>query len=545
MAPVFVLFHVFVSYVLLATNVGVLATAPKEKKVDDMAETRERGFATARKFRAGGCCQICETKFYRELAFLEVSEDHKLETVSRFHTWNSYGSPVDNFHKPVLHEELQRHYKPTKDRLADLHSTFLELNKRLKKENLFRKGYSAAANTLHLETSIKGSLKAAKGAKKASTQQSASAKKGSSKREKGSNSAKKSSKSTKKSSGSSEKATKKESKSTKKGSKTESKSAKKGSKNEKKASKAKSKSAKKASKAKSKSAKKASKAKSKAAKKASKDQKKASAAKSKADKKASKKAAKSVNDEVQLAIDKASGGKKAGKAGKAGKTKKSPALAQSTNTIAPTPCCSICAADFLPAPDSATMQDRENFMNPDPKLGWIYGKDEPVPCCKVCDSSHYPNLDYSEVLDTRTSQAFIEINSPEEKNILKDLEKSLDKFVTSTSKSKTDRIMSENAKRTRKLRKMMKKKAEGGGKGASIPYLDSHHCSKIHGDKSKTMTCVMCPAEPPSSFYFSDPRGTKYQEAMSDPQRESNLKHPNPNNFRSYSPRNINGLLRL
>ena len=110
MAPVFVLFHVFVSYVLLATNVGVLATAPKEKKVDDMAETRERGFATARKFRAGGCCQICETKFYRELAFLEVSEDHKLETVSRFHTWNSYGSPVDNFHKPVLHEELQRRH---------------------------------------------------------------------------------------------------------------------------------------------------------------------------------------------------------------------------------------------------------------------------------------------------------------------------------------------------------------------------------------------------------------------------------------------------
>ena len=31
MAPVFVLFHVFVSYVLLATNIGVLATAPKEK----------------------------------------------------------------------------------------------------------------------------------------------------------------------------------------------------------------------------------------------------------------------------------------------------------------------------------------------------------------------------------------------------------------------------------------------------------------------------------------------------------------------------------
>ena len=50
-------------------------------------------------------------------------------------------------------------------------------------------------------------------------------------------------------------------------------------------------------------------------------------------------------------------------------------------------------------------------MNPDPKLGWIYGKDEPVPCCKVCDSSHYPNLDYSEVLDTRTSQAFIQITS--------------------------------------------------------------------------------------------------------------------------------------
>ena len=64
----------------------------------------------------------------------------------------------------------------------------------------------------------------------------------------------------------------------------------------------------------------------------------------------------------------AAGAYKAGKAGKAGKTKKSPALAQSTNTIAPTPCCSICAADFLPAPDSATMQDRENFMDPDPKV---------------------------------------------------------------------------------------------------------------------------------------------------------------------------------
>ena len=138
------LYHMFYLLPILET----LATAPKEKKVDDMAETRERGFATARKFRAGGCCQICETKFYRELAFLEVSEDHKLETVSRFHTWNSYGSPVDNFHKPVLHEELQRHYKPTKDRLADLQSTFLELNERLKKENLFKKAYSAAANTL-------------------------------------------------------------------------------------------------------------------------------------------------------------------------------------------------------------------------------------------------------------------------------------------------------------------------------------------------------------------------------------------------------------
>ena len=212
------------------------------------------------------------------------------------------------------------------------------------------------------------------------------------------------------------------------------------------------------------------KAKSKAAKKASKDQKKASAAKSKAAKKASKKAAKSVNDEIQLAIDKASGGKKAGKAGKAGKTKKSPALPQSTNTIAPTPCCSICAADFLPAPDSATMQDRENFMNPDPKLGWIYGKDEPVPCCKVCDSSHYPNLDYSKILDTRTSQAFIQINSPKQKNILKDLEKSLEKFVTSTSKSKTDRIMSENLKRTKKLRKsLMKRKLREGAKALVYP----------------------------------------------------------------------------
>ena len=127
------------------------------------------------------------------------------------------------------------------------------------------------------------------------------------------------------------------------------------------------------------------------------------------------------------------------------------------------------------------MQDRENFMDPDPKVGWIHSKDEPVPCCKICESSHYPNLDYSNSIETRTPPAFIQINNPYEE----DIGKKLEKFVTSTSKSKTDRIMSENAKRTRKLRKMMKKKAEGGGKGARIPYLDSHHCNRIPEGKSK------------------------------------------------------------
>ena len=93
------------------------------------------------------------------------------------------------------------------------------------------------------------------------------------------------------------------------------------------------------------------------------------------------------------------------------------------------------------------MQDRENFVDPDPKVGWIHSKDEPVPCCKICESSHYPNLDYSKSLETRTSPAFIQINNPYEE----DIGKKLEKFVTSTSKSKVDRIMSESLKRRAKL----------------------------------------------------------------------------------------------
>lgn len=302
------------------------------------------------------------------------------------------------------------------------------------------------------------------------------------------------------------------------------------------------KSEKKTSKAKSKSAKKASDSEKKASKAKSKSAKKASAAKSKAAKKASKKEAKASNDGIQSELNKIGSDKKSGKGGKAGKTKTSPSIPQSTNTIVPAPCCSICAADFLPAPDSATMQDNENFMDPDPKVGWTRSKDEPVPCCQICDSSHYPMLDYSKKLETRTSSAFIQINDPNYDNILQKLEK----FVTSTSKSKTDRIMSENLKRAKKqVEALKKKKVTGGSKSASTPYLDSHHCSKIHGDKSKAMTCVMCPAESPSNSYFSDPRSNNYQEAMRDPQRDSNMNQRNPVNFRKYPSRGINGLPRL
>ena len=320
------------------------------------------------------------------------------------------------------------------------------------------------------------------------------------------------------------KSTKKASDSEKKASKGKSKSAKKASDSEKKASKAKSKSAEKASKAKSKSA------------------KKASAAKSKAAKKASKKEAKASNDGIQSELNKMGSDEKSGKAGKSGKTKKSPSIPQSTNTVVPTPCCSICAADFLPAPDSATMQDNENFMDPDPKVGWTSSKDEPVPCCQICDSSHYPMLDYSKKLETRTSSAFIQINDPNHENILQKLET----FVTSTSKSKTERIISENFKRAKKqVEALKKKKVTGGSETASTPYLDLHRCSKIHGDKSKAMTCVMCPAESPSNSYFSDPRSNNYQEAMRDPQRDSNMDQRNPVNFRKYPSRGINGLPRL
>ena len=245
----------------------------------------------------------------------------------------------------MLHEELQRHFKPAKNTLADIHSTFLELNERLEKENLYKKGYSAAANTVHIETSIKGSLKAAKGAKRLQHSSLHLLRKGSSKRKKGSNSVKKSSKSTKKSSGSSEKGCKKTITKVKterklrrtKSFKAKSKAAKKASDNEKKASKAK-----------------ASKAKSKLQKKLRRTKRKLQQPNLKQRKRRRRSLAKSRNTEIQLSLDKALRMiKRLVKLARRVRLvrlvrQKKISVPQSTNTIAPTPCCSICAADFLP-----------------------------------------------------------------------------------------------------------------------------------------------------------------------------------------------------
>ena len=114
------------------------STLDNEDQNNPMVEAKNRGIEAALKFKMGGCCKICETRFYRDLAFLEVSESYKLEAVKRFHAWHAYGRPVGHNSNPILHEEKIIAHAPRGKALIDVHNAFLEVAEEVKNEKAMK-----------------------------------------------------------------------------------------------------------------------------------------------------------------------------------------------------------------------------------------------------------------------------------------------------------------------------------------------------------------------------------------------------------------------
>ena len=70
----------FVPQVMQSASDSLQSTLDNEDQNDPMVEAKNRGKEAALKFKMGGCCKICETRFYRDLAFLEVSESYSVRS---------------------------------------------------------------------------------------------------------------------------------------------------------------------------------------------------------------------------------------------------------------------------------------------------------------------------------------------------------------------------------------------------------------------------------------------------------------------------------
>ena len=128
----------FVPQVMQSASDSLQSTLDNEDQNDPMVEAKNRGKEAALKFKMGGCCKICETRFYRDLAFLEVSESYKLEAVKRFHAWHAYGRPVGHNSNPILHEEKIIAHAPRGKALIDVHNAFLEVAEEVKNEKAMK-----------------------------------------------------------------------------------------------------------------------------------------------------------------------------------------------------------------------------------------------------------------------------------------------------------------------------------------------------------------------------------------------------------------------
>ena len=83
------------------------STLDNEDQNDPMVEAKNRGKEAALKFKMGGCCKICETRFYRDLAFLEEQlyvldlrnfDRHPTEKTTNRGCFHAYDSSFKFFH---------------------------------------------------------------------------------------------------------------------------------------------------------------------------------------------------------------------------------------------------------------------------------------------------------------------------------------------------------------------------------------------------------------------------------------------------------------
>ena len=111
-----------------------------------MYNSRAMGIKSAALFRMGGCCQICTTNFYRDLALLEVEESQKVATLKSFHGWKLAGVPVSIQGKPDLSnkDRRMRHSVDGENSFNEHLAAFMEV----REEVLAQKHRAGAENNL-------------------------------------------------------------------------------------------------------------------------------------------------------------------------------------------------------------------------------------------------------------------------------------------------------------------------------------------------------------------------------------------------------------
>ena len=80
---------------LLVRSMVAMGSGPSSGGGDDVYNSRAMGIKSAALFRMGGCCQICTTNFYRDLALLEVEESKKGCNPEKFPRLETSWSPCE------------------------------------------------------------------------------------------------------------------------------------------------------------------------------------------------------------------------------------------------------------------------------------------------------------------------------------------------------------------------------------------------------------------------------------------------------------------
>ena len=96
------LVHAVAMYALLARYVVAIGSWSGSGRGENIYNSRAMRTKSGAFFRMGGCCQICTTNFYRDLALLDVGESQEVAILKSFHNWKLAGAPTGRKGKPNL-----------------------------------------------------------------------------------------------------------------------------------------------------------------------------------------------------------------------------------------------------------------------------------------------------------------------------------------------------------------------------------------------------------------------------------------------------------